>query len=194
MKAHKTTIKMMALMAAVAIVLLAMATVAFAAPQPVGIDESIRLQMESPTAHELVHELAIVGSATEIEQADPPNEQGHADATDDGGDEAAQPDEFEDLPDGSEGDAGEEADDPSENAVPETSHDTTPSVEESQPPITVVTTTVPGETTHHEPPHRDHLAFTGGDQVAYLLGGALIIMLAAGAFFLGRGKQQDAQQ
>ncbi len=186
MKANKTMLKMMVLVALSTIAFLSLATAAFAAQPPAGALETAKpyeldatkLEIASPAKPEFEYR-AIQDSALEVIGAAEPVEE-----------HVAQPDEFEDLPAGSEGDVGDVPDATDEKLVPV--HQTEqPSTEPTNPPILVRVTEQSHDDTPTYIPSRDHLAFTGGPQVAYLLAGALIIALAAGMFFLGRKQAQQ---
>ena len=185
MKAHKTTMKMTVLVAIATMAFLSMTTVAFA--------KQASSEMAKPYKQTAVELMKASDLAIEaVKEADEPTDGPAATDPTDGANEehAAQQDEFEDLPAGSEGDAGDSDD---EELVP-VHQQADPSQEATQPPILVVTTTQSHEDTPTYIPHRDHLAFTGGPQVLYLLVGALIIATAAGILFLGRGNKQAEQQ
>jgi hypothetical protein len=189
MKAY-TTIRTMVLVAIATMICLSVSATAFAKAGPTGAFEAaqaLELEAAKPIAETIAEPEYDIRVITPLEMTELPA------AENPEADHEAQADEFEELPAGSEGDVGDVEPDDSEDPVPPAEH-ADPSDQPTQPPISVVTTRVPGETTHHDHPHRDHLAFTGGAQVTYLLGGALILLAAAGAFLLGRGKKQGEQQ
>jgi uncharacterized protein HemX len=188
MKTTKMT-QMMILLVIAAIAVLALGAVAYAAPQPA--TESLKANVaQSAKLH--ASDTAVLG------QADPAGTDAASDPTD--GDLGSEPEaDAPDTPhDGTEGDGPE--------AVPAGEPTTMPlepaphAEEETQPPISVlVTESVPPtrsvETT--PPPHRHtyrrHLAFTGGDQVLYLIAGALIIAAAGAVLLIGRARKQNRE-
>jgi hypothetical protein len=191
MKAHKTMLQMMVLVALSAIAFLSLASVTFAAPPPAGGFEIAKQQKQIAADIELVNPavLEVVQIEAAVELVEGPAATDPTDGVNPD-EHVAQPDEFEDLPAGSEGDVGDSGD---EELVP-VHQEAEPSEEASQPPILIVTTEQSHEETPTYIPHRDHLAFTGGPQALYLLLGALIIATAAAILFLGRGNKQVEQQ
>jgi len=188
MKANKTMIKMMVLVALSTIAFLSLATAAFAAQPPAGALEIVQSQKQSAVELMKASDF-VIGAAEEIEPADGPAATDPTDGVNPD-EHVADADEFEDLPAGSEGDVGDIPEEADEKLVPV--HQTeNPSTEPTNPPVFVRTTEQSHDDTPTYIPSRDHLAFTGGPQVAYLLAGALIIALAAGMFFLGRKQAQQ---
>ena len=187
MKANNSTLKMMVLVAVTAMAFFSVTAGAFAkAASTVTLESAKQQEMEAvkPAGE------SVVGQDFEVRAMEAIDISELQVAEDPADEQVAKPDEFEDLPAGSEGDAGDPED---EATVPET-HETKPSAEPTQPPILVVSTTPSHEATPTYIPHRDHLAFTGGAEVAYLLSGALIIAAAAGILILGRSQKQGQRQ
>ncbi|MBI5232542.1 MAG: LPXTG cell wall anchor domain-containing protein [Coriobacteriales bacterium] len=167
----KTTIKLIALLAVMTAALLVCASVAVAAPQPHAV-ESAAVEQDLAIQHEAIHEAVQPG---DVPEANPDGESGDADEPEEECDEPDEPDE--DVPD----DEGDVPDD--EGDVPDDEGDVPEQEDEPQEETRTV------DTTPTAPSDGGQLAYTGGDQMIWIVGGALIAAAGAGLYVATRRRK-----
>ena len=174
--------KMMVLMVAAAIAILAFGAVAYAAPQP-GEGSGV---LKANLVHEMQDSPAVIGDAAAITT------------------QSAEPGTASDPTDGDVGDEGHAAPAGDETTIGTPPGGEEASTDETQPPVSVLVTqsvpptrttetTTPPPVRHPRQPRRPHLAYTGGDQAMYLAGGALILMAAVAVLLIARPKKHENQ-